>query len=364
MMAVARHHTLAMILRWFLVALGATAVAVTALPLVPSEEFWVRVWDFPRVQIGVCLAVTLLATPLLFSLRRPAILAFLALVMVSLAWQVYRIWPYTPLVATEVEAATACDSQSRVRLMVANVLIENRNAAPLLGLVEAIQPDVVLLVETDQWWHDALDPVRQSYPHAIEHPRANGYGMHLFSRLPLVEPRLRFLIEDDVPSIKTGLRLPTGARIDFYGVHPKPPPLQDTDERDAELLLVAQEVSAENAPAIVAGDLNDVAWSRLNDLFRSISGLLDPRIGRGPRATFNADSQLMRWPLDHVFFEESFTLLELRVLDDIGSDHFPFFVSLCHQPSAAVTQDEPEAESGDQEAAEQTIEEGREEERE
>jgi len=353
-----------MVLRWLLVALGATAVAVTALPLLPSEQYWIRVWDFPRVQIAVCLVAALLATPFLLRLRRPAVLGFVVSMAIALAWQVYRIWPYTPLVATQVEAAVDCDPRSRIRLMVANVLQENRQASLLLRRVEAADPDLVLLVETDYWWHEALAPIRQTYPYAIEHPRTNGYGMHFFSRLPLVEPRLRFLIEDVVPSIKTGLRLPTGARINFHGVHPKPPPLQDTDERDAELLRVAQEVSAESLPAIVAGDLNDVAWSRLNDLFRSISGLLDPRIGRGPHATFNADWPLLRWPLDHVFFEESFTLLELRVLDDIGSDHYPFFVALCYEPSAAATQDEPQPGSGDRKAADQTIEEGSEEEQE
>jgi endonuclease/exonuclease/phosphatase (EEP) superfamily protein YafD len=352
-----------MILRWFLVALGAVAIGVTALPLVPSEELWVRVWDFPRVQIATCLAVVLLATPLLFSLRRPPVLAFLVLVAVSLAWQLHRIWPYTPLVATEVEAASECAPHARLRLLVANVLIGNRRATPLLELVRSVDPDLVLLVETDLWWHEALAPLRDAYPHAMQLPQANGYGMHFFSRFDLIAPRLQFLIEDGVPSITTGLELPSGERIDFYGVHPKPPPLHDTDERDAELLLVAQAVRDGDPPAIVAGDLNDVAWSRLNNLFRSISGLLDPRIGRGPHSTFNANWPLMRWPLDHVFFEERFTLLELSVLDDIGSDHFPFFVALCHRPSAAAIQDEPQIQSGDREAASDAIEEGREAER-
>ena len=358
------NHVFVRVGRWLVVALGVTALAVTALPLVRSETFWVRVWDFPRVQIAVCLAVALVAVPLLFSARRRVTLAFIVLLAIGLAWQVYRIWPYTPLVATQVEAVSECAPQSRLRLLVANVLIENRQSTPLLELVEAMDPDVVLLVETDLWWHEALAPLRETYPHAMQLPQANGYGMHFFSRFDLIAPRLQFLIEDGVPSITTGVELPSGERIDFYGVHPKPPPLHDTDERDAELLLVAQAVRDGDPPAIVAGDLNDVAWSRLNDLFRSISGLLDPRIGRGPHSTFNANWPLMRWPLDHVFFEERFTLLDLDVLDDIGSDHFPFFVALCHQPSAALTQDEPEAESGDQETADETIEEGREEERE
>jgi hypothetical protein len=103
-----------------------------------------------------------------------------------------------------------------------------------------------------------------------------------------------------------------------------------------------------------------VAWSQTNSLFQEVSGLLDPRIGRGLYPTFDADSPLLRWPLDHVFFEESFTLVELAVLDDIESDHFPLFVALCHDPSAAARQQQPEAEPDDREAADEAIEEGRE----
>lgn len=190
-----------------------------------------------------------------------------------------------------------------------------------------------------------------------DQPSAGGQLRHP----PLFGPEVRFLVEDYVPSIKTGLSLPSGARIDLYGLHPKPPPLQDTERRDAELLLVGQEVQKQAAPSIVAGDLNDVAWSRTNSLFQEVSRLLDPRIGRKPYATFNADWPLLRWPPDHVFFEESFRLLKIAVMGDIGSDHFPFFVALCHDPAAAQIQEQPQPESSDMEAAEEVIEDGREE---
>ena len=48
-------------------------------------------------------------------------------------------------------------------------------------------------------------------------------------------------------------------------------------------------------------------------------------------------------------------------MGDIGSDHFPFFVALCHDPAAAQIQDQPQPEPSDLEAAEEVIEDGREE---
>jgi hypothetical protein len=59
------------------------------------------------------------------------------------------------------------------------------------------------------------------------------------------------------------------------------------------------------------------------------------------------------------FFEESFMLLDIAVLRDIGSDHFPFYVALCHDIAAAAIHEQPQAESSDLEAAEETIDEGR-----
>jgi endonuclease/exonuclease/phosphatase (EEP) superfamily protein YafD len=346
--------------RWLLVALGVTAIAVTVLALVPSNERWVRIWDFPRVQIAACLAFVLLLLPFVAFPRRRLKLVFAALLATALAWQVFNIWPYTPLAAPQAEAAADCPADSRIDLLVANVLIDNRESAPLFALVDEIDPDLILLLETDAWWDDQLRPLTDAYPHAILHPLENSYGIHLFSRFALIDPLVRYLIEEDVPSIKTGVLLPSGAQINLYGLHPKPPPLADTEERDAELLVVGKEVSDEIIPSIVAGDLNDVAWSQTNSLFQEVSGLLDPRLGRGLYPTFVAMMPLLRWPLDHVFFEESFTLLDLAVLDDIKSDHFPLFVALCHDPSAAARQQKPEAEPADREAADEAIEEGRE----
>ncbi|HEX7720091.1 MAG TPA: endonuclease/exonuclease/phosphatase family protein [Woeseiaceae bacterium] len=349
------------IVRRILVGLGALTILVTLLPLVPSNESLIRIWDFPRLQIAVLLAAVLAAVALLLPFRDRRTLALVAALAAALAWQTHAIWPYTPLHEPQAKVLGGCEGESRVSLLVANVLMENRDAAPLLALVEQVSPDLVLLVETDEWWHRELEPLQQVYPHAVSQPQENSYGIHLFSRYELVRPEVRFLVDDEIPSIKTGLHLPSGAEINLYAVHPKPPPLEDTERRDAELLIVGDEVRKEATPSIVAGDLNDVAWSATNRLFQEVSGLLDPRIGRGFYATFNANWPLLKWPLDHVFFEESFSLLEMAVMGDVGSDHFPLFVALCHKPAAADAQQKPSPEPSDLEKADEVIEKGREE---
>ncbi|MGH8020675.1 MAG: endonuclease/exonuclease/phosphatase family protein, partial [Opitutaceae bacterium] len=112
-----------------------------------------------------------------------------------------------------------------------------------------------------------------------------------------------------------------------------------------------------NNPTIVCGDLNDVAWSRTTKLFRRISGLLDPRRGRGMCNTFHAKWFFMRWPLDHLFHSRHFTLVEMRRLRSIGSDHFPILVRLACEPEKYPQQSAPKADGDDHEEAADKLEE-------
>jgi endonuclease/exonuclease/phosphatase (EEP) superfamily protein YafD len=150
--------------------------------------------------------------------------------------------------------------------------------------------------------------------------------------------------------------------VRLYCLHPRPPvppeSMKSTD-RDAELLLVGKMVKQQDEPAIVMGDLNDVAWSYNTRLFLKTSQMLDPRIGRGFYNTFNANYPLMRWSLDHVFHTEDFQLNKLEVLPDIHSDHFPVYFSLSYEPNEDAEQEplQPNSES-EQDSVNQTIEKG------
>jgi endonuclease/exonuclease/phosphatase (EEP) superfamily protein YafD len=161
-------------------------------------------------------------------------------------------------------------------------------------------------------------------PFVIEQPQDNAYGMTVYSRLPLIAAEVRFLVMDEVPSIKAAVALPDGRKFRLYVLHPEPPvPSEDTLGRDGELILTAKETVSDPLPAIVTGDLNDVAWSRTTRRFQRLSGLLDPRVGRGFYNSFDARFPLLRWPLDHLFHDAQFRLVGIARLPYIGSDHFP-----------------------------------------
>ncbi len=301
------------------------------LPLVRTGAWWVRIFDFPRGQLAVLGLVVALGYFLLIDPLENKDYLALAALGVSVVFLIVRIFPYTPLAPLETLPAQNPDAGHRISLLCANVLQSNRDAARLLALIRAKQPDIVLLVETDTWWRDALRELDERYAHRILHPLDNTYGMLFFSRLPIEEEQVRFLVEDDVPSLFATIVLPAGVHIRMVGVHPRPPRpdiMQDSTNRDAELLIVARYAEHQDLPMIVMGDFNDVAWSHTTRLFQRISHLLDPRRGRGLFSTFHADYPFFRYPLDHIFHSAHFRLEHLERMGHIGSDHFPVFVAL------------------------------------
>jgi endonuclease/exonuclease/phosphatase (EEP) superfamily protein YafD len=189
----------------------------------------------------------------------------------------------------------------------------------------------------------------------LEHPLENEYGIALYSQLEVPRAEVRAMVKEWIPSIDADIVLRNGHKVRLFAVHPNPPrPGEDTTKRDAELVLVGREVSQDET-TVVVGDLNDVGWSRTTNLFQEVSGLLDPRRGRGFYATFNANSRIWRYPLDYVFHSDDFRVAELEVLPYIGSDHFPLWIQLSHEPAAKATQEAPQLSADDLEDAEEAV---------
>lgn len=354
------------VLHWVLLGTGLLLAGGTAASLTHSSHWAVRNWDFPRVQIAAAQVIVGGLYAAYYFQGRAYEWAFLAAVAACVAWQGYKIRPYTPLGPVRVKDAAPAELARRgdaaFRLLISNVLMENREHEKFLRVVRENDPDVVLALETDAAWARALEPLARTHPHTVAHPQENYYGMMLFSRLPLERPRVRFLVQDDVPSIHTGIRLRSGDLVVLHGLHPRPPePIRDQDStpRDAELVLVGREIGEGDpaVPTVVAGDLNDVAWSPTSELFLRLSGLLDPRMGRGFFNSFNANSHVFRFPLDHVFHSNEFELVALHRLEKVGSDHFPIMVELLYAPRAREDQPETGKERGDEEEADDRIEE-------
>jgi endonuclease/exonuclease/phosphatase (EEP) superfamily protein YafD len=346
-----------MILAFILYLIGLICIAATLLPLSRREVWWIRACDFPRLQIVAASLGVFVVLVVAGAMHDPPGQLLVLALLGCIAYQLAVILPYTRLWRVEIPASRTPPDNRTLSLLVVNVLMSNHEADRLLALVRTHAPDLVLALETDHWWCQHFEQL-QDYAFKLKHPQDNTYGMLLLSKLELVEPELRFLLKPDVPSVRTGLRLQSGEVITLHGLHPEPPSPTEADSsapRDAELVLVAREAAEADRPTIVAGDLNDVAWSHTSRLFRRVSRLLDPRIGRGMFNSFHADNWLLRWPLDHVFVSSDFLLRDMQRLPAFGSDHFPILIRLDHHPRAAAVTEPPKADADDHAEADRKL---------
>lgn len=324
---------------------------ITLLPLSRNPHWLVRSWEFPRLQLAVLAGVLVVAQAFMLTPDTPVRAGLLLGTVACLCWHGWWILPYTPLRSREVLSAVPTGTDNRLGILASNVLTSNRNSDRLLDLVRTLKPDLLVTLESDSWWQERLDVLETEMPHTIKCPLDNLYGMHVYSRLPMHECEVKFLVEPDKPSMHAQVELRDGRRVRIHFLHPAPPSPTENEEsaeRDAELIMVAKSVSTSRQPVIVAGDLNDVAWSSTTRLFRKISGLLDPRVGRGMFNTYHAGYPFMRWPLDHLFHSDHFTLGRIERMPSIGSDHFPLYTVLYLDPRHRSEQNGPEADEEDE----------------
>jgi len=310
----------------FLTGLALIALVTTVLPMIPLTAWWIRVWDFPRAQLAVLLAAAIAGFVSLRPYGNIVDWTFVAGLAAAVAWQLIWVGPYLRGGPREMKSCDPGeDVPNSIALLTTNVLQSNRTVEAMIETVVTADPDIFFAVEVDEWWTTRLaDALRERYSHQLLYPLSNEYGLALFSRFELIEPEVRFVFDEAIPSIRTGVRLRSGATVSLYGVHPRPPSLQqDTTERDIELLRVAKEISERAGPAIVLGDLNDVAWSRTTLQFTRVGGLLDPRRGRGFYNTYPARWPGFRYPLDYIFATAHFRICRMKVLPGMGSDHLP-----------------------------------------
>ena len=343
--------------------LAVIVIWLTFWSLIPRSEWWFRGADFPRLQIlalGIIAFAFLLVWDHDWNLARKIILVAL---IVALAYQLKMVLPYTIIWKKQVKQVRSeqLDPSKQISLIVSNVLTPNKKYHLLIEQIERLQPDLVLTLESDQAWERELSIIEKDYPYRVPVPLDNLYGMHLYSKLELSDTEVKFILSDEIPSIHTTVKLKSGQQIQLYCLHPKPPSpteAKDSTLRDAELLIIGDQIKDLDKSCIVMGDLNDVAWSRTTRLFQRISGLLDPRVGRHYVNTFHADYPLLRWSLDHVFHSVDFALVKMERLPHIGSDHFPIYVVLQTGRVFEQVQEKVEQVEADEQKAQEVIQEG------
>jgi len=339
-------------LKPFLQGFGILAVVITLIPLIAADFWWIRMFDYPHIQLTL-LTLTAIATYFLrFEIRSWRDYTFMAVLIACFIFQFAKIYPYTPFAPYDVgEPTETVNKNTGFMLLTSNVLQKNEETGLMVEEIKKLNPDVAVFTETNDTWNEAIKSgLGGDYPYKVEVPLDNTYGMILYSKLKLHNPQVKYIVDDSIPSIHSEIELRSGDRVQLHAIHPTPPMPQhnpSSSDRDAEMMKIALEARDSEIPVIVIGDFNDVAWSQTTSLFQSVGELLDVRKGRSFYNTFDATSFIMRWSLDHIFVSEEFRVKKIDIGSDIKSDHTPFYAELYLQKELAEEQ-KPEPATAEQ----------------
>jgi len=279
--------------------------------LLPIGPWW---FELPRhylVQIAVCSWVAMVVF-LLLRERRWAV-PFLVL-GIGQTWLVFAALQGPEHVEVR---------DGDLKLLSANVLTSNPDAQPLLDLVASEQPDFLLLLEVNQGWLQKLASLHAQFPHRLDHPRGDNFGISLWSRLPM-DASAAWLGDEEIPSIVASIH--GDQAFTLFAIHPLPPARKRmARSRDRQLNAIAERVLTTAGPVLVAGDANATPWSGPMFRFREQTGLRTARTSL--IATWPTSAPPLGIQIDQVLVSEGLDVVSCTRGADIGSDHWPLVTS-------------------------------------
>ena len=145
-------------------------LTVKVLPILHSAHWTIRGFDFPRLQLAILAAFLLLAQIVYLDFTMLTSWLLCSIVFLCCCYHLWWILPYTKLWPAEVLAAKDNAVERQLSIITANVLMPNRDAHKLIELVHLHQPDVLVTLESNQWWQDQLDALKADMPYTINCP--------------------------------------------------------------------------------------------------------------------------------------------------------------------------------------------------
>ena len=218
---------------------------------------------------------------------------------------------------------------TEVKVLLANVLASNDDAGPLFQLIEAEQPDLVVLLEVSPRWADRLPVLGDTFTHSIVEPRDGNFGIAMYSNLPVSSAAT--VVDSSplgFPTIVASLEV-GGQSLQVVGTHPMIPlGLQNYDARNRQLDAIARLLQKADGPRLLVGDLNTTIWDRQYGSLENRTWLRNARQGFGLLPTWPTFMPPAMIPIDHILVSEEIGVKDVRTGPAIGSDHLPLIATL------------------------------------
>ncbi|PZX55927.1 Endonuclease/Exonuclease/phosphatase family protein [Algoriphagus ratkowskyi] len=166
-----------------------------------TEIRYLKMLDFPRIQFFIITLLSLISLWVMTKKWNWYNLLLVSGLVFGLVIHGKFLIHYTSLVAVDVPWAEKNISfKDQLSLLLTNVKMENREAQLLIELVNRKKPDLILAMETDEWWDEQLKVLEKEYPFSKHTINDVAYGMILFSKFPLEDVEVEYLNNENVPS--------------------------------------------------------------------------------------------------------------------------------------------------------------------
>jgi len=228
-------------------------------------------------------------------------------------------------------AQPVAGSQERLRIMSFNVLGSNRSHAEVVAEIRRHDPDVLIIVEYTTSWEKALAEFKSEYPHMLEQPRWHGFGIALFSKLPLRDCGIvgNMPLANDLPVARATIDF-AGKPLEIFGAHLINPIGEARRKlRTEQFTALAEELSKAPAERVLLGDFNCADWSSEFRGFVRKTGLRDSRQGFGILPSWSPQGlEVLSIPIDHALVSDGLVVLNRTTGKKAGSDHRPVVIDL------------------------------------
>ena len=305
-----------------LVAIPAAALAVVS--LVAFGGRWVWWLDvLANFRPHYLAALTVMGLVLMMSRWKRVGIAALAAASINLAL-VAPLFLGSP--------GEAGPEAASMRVMSFNLLSTNKSYAEVLGYIEAVDPDLVLLHEASRPWEAAVESLGPGYE--VIRPRSDDliFGTLVLVRGAETDSVSYGFAETQPRAVEIAFRpegWPVRARV--LSTHPLAPTGGARARlRDEQLGFAAEWAARQgDGPFAVVGDFNATPWSWPFRKMMSQARLQNSQIGFGLQPSYpSASSPLLRVPIDHLLHSDALVVGDRRLGPAMGSDHFPLIVDL------------------------------------
>ena len=209
-----------------------------------------------------------------------------------------------------------------------NVQSANENKAASVEWILKEAPDLIALGEITADWEEELSRIKQTFPFDHIESREGNFGIALYSRHPLFNPKILYQNEEGhgVPSLQVELNI-EGKILKVIATHPLPPIRNTaTKARNSHLAWLSHYIQGIKQPTILLGDLNTTPWNHAFLSFLETSGLeYHPK---GLFTTWPNRFFPLRIPLDYCLVGQDISVRTRRLGPSLGSDHSPVFAEL------------------------------------